>query len=392
MVSPGTPLQRPVLTVEVYPFIRQRSHHGQLWAVIQAKIVALIGREVTFAGSTLLSDPFARRYFQELRPFFQAGIIVPDLRDEAESFVHLAYLRASGTPGNELLNHAAELDANVARRVRFDPRQVGELYKAELTGYLESLLAGSKGHEDATQLDNLRRRIEAHTGPPGLPEIKSMAGALQRPAEFRRMADFLYCTTGASVVGADIMAPGYLHPEYALWAAANLPAGSTGAEMKTIETLFWFLGIDTRKFAYLSPERVLELRGDGRVIAGVLALRRLAGQAAELVEKQPGALPQLQDEAQSIGRIIGALVERAYKREEAAARRARVVTDIVMDQVPYIGAWVKKGFCRLWTSLSSNPRAGWATRRFTPLLTFSSLVREELAGWVNGPRTAGRAK
>ncbi|MEK9135683.1 MAG: hypothetical protein AAB393_01065, partial [Bacteroidota bacterium] len=226
--------------------------------------------------------------------------------------------------------------------------------------------------DDPDALLQAKALIQARAGPLALKSVKEISRSLRDGVEFRRMSEFLYCVTGAEIVGADLLLPRCYSSAQAQTTSG--PSAPTDLGVEAVTSLFRYFAIDPTQIAQLSPERILQVREDRRVKDAVAELERLIAEA----ERRRSASPT-QASFDELVTEIRTRVREACKRETNRESTFSMVSDIVMDYGIPMSSLFKRGIVRLERWLARSKHFGGATRSFTPLTTFVSLVHVELA-------------
>jgi hypothetical protein len=375
---------KPILLSDIYSFARRRSGNENRLLKIKIKLLILFGQTITFAGSTLLDDRFVIRLFDEMRPYFKEGYIIPDLRREADSFQHLAEIRRSEYPSKRIWSNTEALDTDIARVINFDASEVSNLFSHGLAGHIDEALKQTDDKEESDQLMKFSEGITTSTVPLTLGYVRQLTKNLKRPNEMQRIAELMYCITGAEVVGAHTFLPGYFIEEKLLWGDMLPRTYFTLHEMKVVESLFEHYAIDVSRLEFLSPQGVIELRNDRRIIDAMAELSRIVRKARESFVLDTSAAADYRKASAFVSGTINQLVKEACKREDRREKIFYLTHDVVIDlaNIPFsnIGGRLIKRFVN-W--LGASRRTGVLGKSMTPLLTGSTVIREKLTG-VNG--------
>jgi hypothetical protein len=374
---------KPILLSDIYSFARRRSGNENRLLKIQLKLLILFGQTITFAGSTLLDDPFVIGLFDEMMPYFKEGHIIPDLRREADSFQHLAEIRRSEYPSKRVWSNTKALDTNVMRVINFDAFEVSNLFSHGLAGHIDEVLKRTDDNEESEQLLKFIEDITTSTVPLTLAFVRQLTQNLKRPNEVQRIAELMYCISGAEVVGAHAFLPGYFIEEKSVWGDLLPRTYFTSHEMKVIESLFEHYAIDVSRLEFLSPQVVIELRNDRRIRDALAELRKIVRKAHESFILDTSAAADYRKVSAHVSGTINQLIKEACKREDRREKIFYLTQDVVIDlaNIPFsnIGGRVIKRFVNWLTAR----RTGVLGKSMTPLLTGATVIRERLTG-VNG--------
>jgi|ERR1043166_395606 hypothetical protein len=372
---------RPLLLSDVYAFARRRSGDENRLLKIKLKLLVLFGQTITFAGSTLLKDPFAVQLFDEMKPFFKEGYIIPDLRGEAYSFQHLAEIRRAEQVTKGIVSHAKTLDRDIVRVINFDSFEVSSLYSHGLAAYINEAAKQTEDSEELEQLLQLNEKIVTSKVPLTLDYVKDLAKTLKNSNDVKRMAELMYCVSGAEVVGAHTFLPGYFVEEKSLWGDLLPRVYFTSHEIKVIESLFEHYAIDVSRLEYLSPEEVIELRNDRRISDAIVQLRKIVNKASDSLVFDLSVADDYRQLLSHVAVVVNQLVKEACKREDRMEKVFYVTRDVVVDlaNIPFsnIGARLVNRFVN-W--LGASHRTGPLGLSMTPLLTAATVLRDKLTG------------
>ena len=366
--------QKPLLLCEIYPFVRRRSKQGQHGAICQAKLSAILGQNLTFAGSTLLSNKYASEtFFPALKPLFEEGIIVPDLRREAHSFGHLSELRArQGLPAGSP-QVAEALDRSVAKTILFTPVDVSQDFLDRLVRFTQTRARASKVPADADRAQEVIRRLDSYEGPIVLEDAQEIGKELSFAVAYRRMCDYLYCSTGAAIVRGEPLLPIQFQEEHLFW-QPRPTADRLNYERLATEALFHICSIKMEALHDLSCESVLKLREDSRVVHAVERLGDIASEAAAFAQ-----------DAAALRREIELAVLMALQKQEQVIKVGSFTLDNVIDNIGIpASSIIKKGVSFFIDTTLKNRYTGKAIRSPIPLPTFVALLRDALREGVAG--------
>lgn len=355
---------RLVLLTQVYPFVRQRIQGGQAEALIQGATLLLLGYELTFAGSYLLQDPFARSFFRRLQLFFEKGIVRPDLRGEASSFEALAVLKRRP----DLLPYARQLDDSVTSTISFSATEVSGSYRDLIGAYIDGEMDRSPEERTVAVLAQVKARLDALPDPIALEQAKEIFPRTSSFREARKTMEFLYCLTGAEVVRADALFHGTFRNQ------VGSLSGPPDAEVahEATKAILEYFAIDVRPVIRLPPRRLLELRNDERVRQASKEIRSIARRFQEKV-----APPT--DNAAEAASALNAYVREACEREERLTRAESVVSDLALDQLP-LSSFVRRAIIRLESVMAGTPKLSWLARSTAPISHFASILYTSLRG------------
>jgi hypothetical protein len=376
-VSRAGLLQRPVLLTEIYSFARSRSHLGSVWIELQIKLMLILGRELTFAGSTLLNDPLARTIFERNVDFFREGLIIPDLEVHVSGFEHrlLKYkIRGSRRDRRE---YARRLDDSVRSVISFEPTEVSADYVNRLTAYARFFASEVVRKSADEQIEAVIAAIQETKEPLSLPTVTELSKHFPDPKGFKRIGEFLYCYTGADVVGADALySHHYKQSQMALGNFDN--AGQANLELVAARSLFTYFAVDWQKIAILPPTSIMKLRDDARIRTGVNTLRALIQEARQRTIKGivDAGGDRLLSEASDELRII---IEEACTKQAKREGMLNLSSDLVFDAIP-MSSLAKRGLTKLEGWLAGTKFLGGMSRPLAPLTTFASLVQKNLKG------------
>lgn len=370
---------RPVLLTEIYPFARKRSRLGMDWVEIEIKLMLIMGREVTFAGSTLLKDAFIQRLFDRNIEFFSRGLIVPDLNSNCEGFEDRLAQYPGGNPKSQDRIRARRLDENVRRVISFEPDRVSSSYVQGLIVYLKKRLEDGSSKPGAERFEKLIEELRNTDGPLSLRRVSELCRLVPEWQQVSKMGEFLYCCTGAEVVGADALYSKHYKEaqvQFGLVEGVSQP----DLELVAAESLFEFFAIDWRKLASLSPKSVLELRDDARIRHGVHALEKLVQEVrTKVAEGGSGGDGRLsiQNAADELRVRIEEACERQARRESILSSTSDAVYD--MSGIPF-SSLVKKSVAKLASWFAKSKTLGGVARPLTPLTSFASIIHDKLRG------------
>jgi hypothetical protein len=387
--------RRPILLSDIYSFARRRSGEENRLLKIKIKLLILFGQEITFAGSVLLLDRFVIELFNEMRPFFEAGYIVPDLRSEADSFQHSAEIRTASRASKKLMAHSANLDATVSKVIEFDSFEVSSLYSYGLLGFIDEVASATADREEVERLLKIREIIASIQTPFTLDYVKGLAESLKHPNDFKRMAELLYCVSGGEVVGAHTFLPGYFIEEKVLWGDLLPRTYFTTHELQVIESLFEYYAIDVSRLEHLSPEQVIELRNDRRVSGALAELDKIVTAANEALILTTSTVDDYKKAVANASSTINSLVREACNADVRKDKWFYFIQDLVVDvaAIPFsnVGTRVMRRFVN-W--LNSSRYSGMLGKSMTPLSTSAEVIRNKLMGLegASGALTQGQRR
>lgn len=380
-VLPSELTQEPILLSDVYSFARRRSGRANRLIRLQVKLLTLLGERVTFAGSTLLRDPFTIDLFNEMSPAFEEGLIVPDLRDEAESFEHLAELREQKGVTKDLRGHVRRLDTKIKQVISFDADEVSDLYYHGLIGIINELIDRAPDPRDREIYHAIKETLAASPGRLTLEYVKSMGNTLERANSFKRLAELLYCITGGEVVGATILIPGCFIDEKTLWRDL-IPQGEFSApQLQAFEALLRYYAIDITKLEFLSSEEIVDLRQDIRLGEAVSELKKIAADARATLILDPELASDYKKATIHLSRTIEEIVGEACKFEVKKDKVFYWVWDLAWDfsGLPFSNL-TQRLVKTLTRRLSSIPYIRRLAYSGTPLSDVAAVLQDSLLG------------
>jgi hypothetical protein len=380
-LKPGEINRRPILLSDIYSFARRRSGEENRLLKIKIKLLILFGQNITFAGSALLLDRFVIDLFNEMRPFFEAGYIVPDLRNEADSFQHSAEIRTFGQASRTFMAHAEMLDSAVKDVIEFDSFEVSDLYSHGLIGFIDEAVAATTDKEEVESLLKASEIIVSTKDPLTLDNVKSLAEPLKNPNDFKRMAELLYCISGGEVVGAHTFLPGYFIKEKSLWGDLLPRAYFTTQELQVIESLFEYYAIDVSRLEFLSPPQVMQLRNDRRISDALADLNNIVTKAHEALIINFETAEDYKRAVTNVSSTINSLVREACAGAMHKDKWFYLIQAIVVDlaSIPFsnLGTRVVRRFVN-W--LGSSRYSGILGKSMTPMSTAAEVIRNKLMG------------
>ena len=340
------------------------------------KLMLVLGRELTFAGSTLLNDPVAQELFSRNLEFFQEGLIIPDLEAASGDFVHRLEQYRERRGSSKLVELAGQLNNNIRRVIVFEPTDVSADYQRQLEAYTRTL-ADQGSSATGEQLQSIIEGLRSVPGPISLKQVSAIARRAPDPHSFKKMAEFLYCLTGADVVGADSL---YSHhyKESQVQVGQLDHHSQANLEVMAADTLFSSLALDWRGLANLSPRSILRIRDDARIRYGVQAVERLVDDSRARIAK--GDLTTADgDPLQAASADLRAHLAEACARELKREHGFILVSEAAFDNsgLPF-SSLLRRGVAKLEGWLAHTKHLGAAAKPLTPLTTFVSVIRDEL--------------
>jgi hypothetical protein len=312
---------------------------------------------------------------------FKRGLIIPDLSSTVGGFEE-RLTQSLRKPTTEDLAYARELDDCVMTVIDFDAAAVSNSYARELVGYASSRVNDSTSGRSSERIQKAIEAIRQASSPLTLKQVTDLCRLLPEWRESKKMAEFLYCCTGAQTVGADALySHHYKDSQIQFGRVQGIP--DVALHLAAAKSLFSYFAVDIQKLASLDWKGVLKLREDSRIRNGVQVLGKLVEKAKDNIANgkfEHNATLPLRDASEELRLVIQEACAKQAKREAVLSTTLDTAFDL--SGIPF-SSIAKKGVTKIEGWLAGSKAmgdVGGVARRMTPLTSFASLVQEELKG------------